>query len=87
MLPKLWETSLPILVNQKCLNLSAEGFLPSSCSVSSAVHLLIRSLWLFSVGTGEDEVDSRIHKPGKESKFWFKLRKSYVVIRLLVQLK
>ena len=55
-------------------------FLPSSCSsrelVSSAVHLLIRSLWLCSAGKGEDEVDSRIHKPGKESKFWFKLLKT-----------
>lgn len=60
-------------------------FLPSSCSsrelVSSAVHLLIRSLWLCSAGTGGDEVDSRIHKPGKESKFWFKLLKSYVTLK------
>ena len=44
--------------------------------VSSAVHLLIRSLWLCSAGTGEDEVDSRIHKPG-----WFKLLKSYVTLK------
>ena len=60
-------------------------FLPSSCSsrelVSSAVHLLIRSLWLCSAGKGGDEVDSRIHKPGKESKFWFKLLKSYVTLK------
>ena len=80
----------PLALKAKCANAPPPPFILKSVFstfimfklwvfVSSAVHLLIRSLWLYSAGKREDEVDSAITcKPGKESKFWFKLLKSYV---------